>query len=623
MSFLDALDDSLESTAVPTIGAFQPKVKPRGKKPNVAAKSKVAAVGQKTAEQQSVKVALPETNSSVKENHFSPAQEIDASHDVGASSICTEEDPVEEKPISDTSVPINNLNGKINDQRKGWRQKLKEKKAVDNSKMVSASVELATGNDQDDQHNDKSKQQRPKMRGKKTSCGSKKSIEESPTEILDPSNVETGENCIDSNVGVELNDLSEKNNGRSRRQKRKSTPLTNYSDNNNLNTGSANIRQSSEDQELTEDVTEKQTRKKRKSSTNGKSLESTKVKFSHSTVRRRRRVEQHLLDTPEADLDTSKMTLTDLIRLAEAKERKQKKEELTKNKLQSVEAASNSNANEPTKEPEEDQGAMLAPQVKVVNGQIVINEESLVVSHRDLNADDFRTYRRVEESTSKLNYHTYMNRTPAERWSKSDTELFYKAMQQFGTDFGMIRQLFPGRTRRQVKAKFKTEERKNPLQLADTLLHRTQDHSHFEMLIDRLKISSVPAENINPECKTSPSTVVEDITLETLDEAQEERGNNTKNNSSLDISEAQEIEQCEKRPAEETDSTFPVGSFEDISNVDEINESYKHMEDSNVVKEASPNKENASNEPIAKPPKSLFSYQVGSTKPKSLFGYQM
>ncbi|KAH9309863.1 hypothetical protein KI387_037774, partial [Taxus chinensis] len=539
---------------------------------------------------------------------------------------------IQDFPTPSTSVVEfatgNDQDDQHNNKSKQQRSKMKGKKAACGSiKMIqefptpSASVvEFATGNDQDDQHNNKSKQQRSKMKGKKAALGSIKIVQEFPTEGPVPSNVGTGENHFDLNVEVPLNDLPETNNSQSRCQKWKPTPLTKDLDHNDLNTGIGIVVQPSDGQELNENATEKQTRKKRRASTSGKALESSKEKFSHSTVRRRRRVEQHLLDIPEADLDTSKLTLTALIRLAEAKERKQKKEELTKNKLQSTEAASNSNANEPSKGPDEDEGDVFAPQIKVVNGQIVINEESLVVSHRDLNTDDFRTYRRVEESTSKLNYHTYMNRTPAERWSKSETELFYKAMQQFGTDFAMIQHLFPGRTRRQVKAKFKTEERKNPLQLADALLHRSLDHSHFEMLIDRLKISTVPAENGYADRKNSPLTGLEDTTLENSDEAHEERVTGTQNQS---ISEAQETHQYEQSPVREKDSTFSVGS-QDISKIDERNENSKHLEDdSKGGKEASPSPKDASSEPIAKPPKSLFSYQAGSSKPKSLFGYQL
>lgn len=47
-------------------------------------------------------------------------------------------------------------------------------------------------------------------------------------------------------------------------------------------------------------------------------------------------------------------------------------------------------------------------------------------------------------------------------------------MRQFGSDFEMIQQLFPNRTRHQIKLKFKIEERKHPLQVHDALFHRSE-----------------------------------------------------------------------------------------------------------------------------------------------------
>lgn len=68
----------------------------------------------------------------------------------------------------------------------------------------------------------------------------------------------------------------------------------------------------------------------------------------------------------------------------------------------------------------------LTPQVQVVNGRIVINQQSLVVGAQESTREDTESYRRVEETRSKLNYNSYSNRTPVERWRKDDTELFYK-----------------------------------------------------------------------------------------------------------------------------------------------------------------------------------------------------
>jgi transcription factor TFIIIB component B'' len=70
--------------------------------------------------------------------------------------------------------------------------------------------------------------------------------------------------------------------------------------------------------------------------------------------------------------------------------------------------------------------AVLTPQVQIVNGRIVINQQSLVVSAQASTREDTETYRRVEEDRPKLNYNSYSNRTPVERWKAEDTDLFYK-----------------------------------------------------------------------------------------------------------------------------------------------------------------------------------------------------
>ena len=60
-------------------------------------------------------------------------------------------------------------------------------------------------------------------------------------------------------------------------------------------------------------------------------------------------------------------------------------------------------------------------------------------------------FKRVEENGTKLNSSSYANFTKAEKWTNEDTEFFFQALKQFGTDFSLIQRLFPGRTRRQIK----------------------------------------------------------------------------------------------------------------------------------------------------------------------------
>ncbi|THU68070.1 hypothetical protein C4D60_Mb08t00020 [Musa balbisiana] len=51
----------------------------------------------------------------------------------------------------------------------------------------------------------------------------------------------------------------------------------------------------------------------------------------------------------------------------------------------------------------------------------------------------------------------------------------------------MIQQLFPNRTRHQVKLKFKIEERKHPSQVHDALLRPSKDRTHVMQVIKQLQ----------------------------------------------------------------------------------------------------------------------------------------
>ncbi|GER51368.1 transcription factor tfiiib component [Striga asiatica] len=183
-------------------------------------------------------------------------------------------------------------------------------------------------------------------------------------------------------------------------------------------------------------------------------------KFSHST-RRKRVVDKVLLETPEDEIDYQKVPLRDLIARAEHQEKQMKKNE--------AEAG--------------------APGTKQSNGNSSgsCNDEGTFISKQDGEYNVEQGSPIAEDTTEFFNYQTYMDKTPSTRWSKQDTELFYEAVRQFGTDLSMIEQLFPGRTRRQVKLKYKKEERQHPMRLRDALTNRTKDYSHFEEVIKRLK----------------------------------------------------------------------------------------------------------------------------------------
>ncbi|XP_069149867.1 transcription factor TFIIIB component B'' isoform X13 [Solanum lycopersicum] len=186
-------------------------------------------------------------------------------------------------------------------------------------------------------------------------------------------------------------------------------------------------------------------------------------KFSHSTRQKRRTVDKALLEAPMDEIDYSKVPIKDLILLAEHRERLAKKDAAV--------------SQMPPTTTDQSAGASVSN----------YDEDETYASDEDGEADDHNKSTMGEDTSSYFNYQTYMDKTPSTRWSKQDTELFYEAVQQFGTDLSLIQQLFPGRTRRQLKLKYKKEERQNPFRLHDVLTNRSKDHSHFERVIEHLK----------------------------------------------------------------------------------------------------------------------------------------
>ncbi|KAL3480683.1 hypothetical protein BJX99DRAFT_220074 [Aspergillus californicus] len=112
------------------------------------------------------------------------------------------------------------------------------------------------------------------------------------------------------------------------------------------------------------------------------------------------------------------------------------------------------------------------PRLRIVNGEIVLDATSLQVDrHADALRDAGDLEDVVENSlTRKINQSTYGKRSKAESWDEDMTDLFYRGLRMFGTDFMVISKLFPGRSRRQIKLKFNNEERRDPQRIKDTLL---------------------------------------------------------------------------------------------------------------------------------------------------------
>ncbi|KAJ3217114.1 Transcription factor TFIIIB component B [Dinochytrium kinnereticum] len=114
------------------------------------------------------------------------------------------------------------------------------------------------------------------------------------------------------------------------------------------------------------------------------------------------------------------------------------------------------------------------PKIHIVNGEIQIDSTSLLVSAADVAEQEEMEV--VDESAANqyVTASSFRKTTSKKRWSIEETDYFHQCLQWFGTDFGMISQLFPLITRRHVKLKFTHEEKTNSQRVTRSLLNRVK-----------------------------------------------------------------------------------------------------------------------------------------------------
>jgi transcription factor TFIIIB component B'' len=114
----------------------------------------------------------------------------------------------------------------------------------------------------------------------------------------------------------------------------------------------------------------------------------------------------------------------------------------------------------------------VGPRMRLVDGQIVIDESSLNLDRHKLAAANAGVMEIVEENefTRIITSGTFMKREKNIFWDVEAEEKFYIGLRMFGTDFEMISKMFPDRNRRQIKLKFNKEERLYPSKINSALL---------------------------------------------------------------------------------------------------------------------------------------------------------
>lgn len=107
----------------------------------------------------------------------------------------------------------------------------------------------------------------------------------------------------------------------------------------------------------------------------------------------------------------------------------------------------------------------------VVEGQIQLDQESVVRSRGAAPNSENRTVEVENPFENPITANSYSNNTHTDAWTTEERVELYRALSTWGTDFTFIAQLFPYRTRRQIKNKFTLEEKHNP-QLIELALRR-------------------------------------------------------------------------------------------------------------------------------------------------------
>ncbi|XP_030764674.1 uncharacterized protein LOC115888925 isoform X2 [Sitophilus oryzae] len=106
---------------------------------------------------------------------------------------------------------------------------------------------------------------------------------------------------------------------------------------------------------------------------------------------------------------------------------------------------------------------VLVPQIKIGPfGEIILDERSLIVENTEIVKQKEKMLNsKLVDGNLDIGYGIYRKAGRSKGWSHKETLRFYKALNLIGTDFTVMAELFPKRSRRELKLKFTKEEKMN------------------------------------------------------------------------------------------------------------------------------------------------------------------
>ncbi|KAI9297418.1 hypothetical protein K502DRAFT_323314 [Neoconidiobolus thromboides FSU 785] len=116
--------------------------------------------------------------------------------------------------------------------------------------------------------------------------------------------------------------------------------------------------------------------------------------------------------------------------------------------------------------------------IKEVNGEFIIDQSSLHITHAQLvnkNEPEILQVEHLGEMGNHGNSSQFVKKSGNKRWSEWETDLFYKGLVKWGTDFEMIAKEFNNRSRRQIKLKYIKEDAVNSHKVTQALTYRNYE----------------------------------------------------------------------------------------------------------------------------------------------------
>lgn len=213
--------------------------------------------------------------------------------------------------------------------------------------------------------------------------------------------------------------------------------------------------------------------------------------------------------------DRSRMTMRDFIYflpdtnpMKSAIDQEKKSEKSTPVQIQAKEPEEKNilEAEEDVEEEESNNGPLLVPRVKVAeDGTIILDEESLTVEVLRAKGPIVEENDPIFERGSTTTYSSFRKSSYSKPWSNKETDMFFLAISMVGTDFSMIGQLFPHRSRIEIKNKFKREERANGWRIDKAFKEkRPFDFSFFAKLLEKVLAEKKKRKEKSVKIKTSP-----------------------------------------------------------------------------------------------------------------------